>query len=99
MQEAGRAGRDGAAAHCVLFVDMSVQVRACRATRSMSNVSRDTLAPAQVVPLLRPLSLPDAIRHVVPAAAARVRAAAPHLPPFSPPPLLRRDAAAPLPDV
>ena len=28
VQEAGRAGRDGAAAHCVLFVDMSIQVKA-----------------------------------------------------------------------
>jgi superfamily II DNA helicase RecQ len=59
VQEAGRAGRDGAAAHCVLFVDMSIQVKA-NAVLACSLASQ--FAPAQAVPFSWPISRANAVR-------------------------------------
>ena len=84
VQEAGRAGRDGAAAHCVLFVDMSIQVKA-NAVLACSLASQ--FAPAQAVPFSWPISRANAVRNVVTAEAACIRSAEHILPPRHPPPV------------
>jgi superfamily II DNA helicase RecQ len=96
VQEAGRAGRDGAAANCVLFVDMSIQVKE---NVVIARCLASQFAPAQAVSFSRPISRANAVRNVVAAEAARIRSAEHILPPRRPPAVLRRAPRAPLPDL